>query len=39
MDPACKFGLEYQPLGKLVDPVVKMHVRNCRDCQRQVTFV
>lgn len=39
MEPACKFGLEYQPLGKLVDPVVKQHVQNCGDCRAQVAFV
>ena len=39
MEPSCKFGLEYIPLGKAVDPVVKQHVRNCLDCQREVALV
>lgn len=39
MELTCKFGLEYQPLGKKVDPVVAQHVMNCPDCQSQVALV
>jgi len=39
MELTCKFGLEYQPLGKTVDPVVEQHVSNCRDCQSQVALI
>ena len=39
MELTCKFGLEYQPLGETADPVAEEHVRNCADCQEQVTLV
>jgi len=39
MEPSCKFGLSYTPLGKTVDPVVRQHVQNCPDCQQEVALV
>ena len=39
MEPSCKFGLEYQPLGTRVDPVVRQHIQNCRDCQGEVALI
>ena len=39
MEPSCKFGIAYLPLGQRPDPIVKQHVRNCRDCQGEVALV
>ena len=39
MEPSCKFGLSYVPLRGGVDPVVKQHVANCGDCQREVALI
>jgi hypothetical protein len=38
MEPACRFGLEYLP-SKTHDPVLMLHLRNCRDCQGEVLVV
>lgn len=39
MEPSCKFGLAYIPMGKRIDPVVHQHVRNCDDCQGEVMLL
>lgn len=39
MEPSCKFGIAYLPMGKTVDPVVRQHIQNCLDCQSEVTLV
>lgn len=39
MEPSCNFGLEYQPLQKTADPVLRTHLQNCSDCREQVWVV
>jgi hypothetical protein len=38
-DATCRFGLQYRPTKDGVDPVLKLHLRNCPDCQGEFFLV
>ena len=39
MHTSCRFPLDYVPPGKAHDPVLDLHLRNCKDCQAEVFVV
>lgn len=39
MHTSCRFPLDYTPPGKAHDPVLEIHLRNCKDCQAEVFVV
>lgn len=38
-ETTCRFGIQYRPTKNGVDPVLKLHLRNCEDCQGEIFVV